>query len=188
MPSRTQIVCLHEGKQGRSIDSIFINALLKALDPAWIRPWKGSNVIRTIDCGGRAELLTRMPTELRGCLDAGGHTTLMVWADLDHDMEDAAKLKKEFWAAAKEAEISQNEFDQVVFAFAKDRLENWIEFLITGTTNEAKEGPRQKHGKTVADAAKRLAEMCKGSTAQPQLPPSLAWSCHNWRELVDRMR
>lgn len=33
MPSRTQIVCLHEGKKGRSIAPIFIRAILKALDP-----------------------------------------------------------------------------------------------------------------------------------------------------------
>ncbi len=188
MPSRTQIVCLHEGKQGRSIDPIFINALLKALDPHWIRPWKGSNVIRAIDCGGRVTLLARMPAELRECLAAGGHTTLMVWADLDHDMEDGDKLREKFWAAAEQVGITSQEFDQVVFAFAKDRLENWVEFLLTGSTNEAQEGPRQKHGKVVAKAAKSLAERCKSGVSQPQLPPSLAWSCSNWRRLVMRMQ
>src|SRR4051812_28115379 len=93
MPGRTQIVCLHEGNKGRSIDPIFIRAVLKALDPAWIRPWKGNNVIRAVDCGGRTELITRMPQELRACLAMGGDTTLMVWADLDHDMEDGDELK-----------------------------------------------------------------------------------------------
>ena len=53
MPSRTQIVCLHEGKKGRSIDPIFIRTLLKTLDLAWIRAWTGNNIIRPIDCGGR---------------------------------------------------------------------------------------------------------------------------------------
>lgn len=53
MASRTQIVCLHEGEKGRSIDPIFIRALLRALDPSWIRPWKGNNIVRTVDCGGR---------------------------------------------------------------------------------------------------------------------------------------
>ena len=33
MANRTQIVCLHEGIKGRSIDPVFINALIKALDP-----------------------------------------------------------------------------------------------------------------------------------------------------------
>src|SRR6266853_2521465 len=95
--SRTQIVCLHEGASGRSIDPIFIRTLLKALDPSWIRPWKGNNIIRTNACGGRNDLIARMPAELRSCLEMGGETTLMVWADLDHDMENGEQLKSRFW-------------------------------------------------------------------------------------------
>ena len=74
MPSRTQIVCLHEGKRD-SIDAIFIRSLLKALGPPWIRPWQGNNVIRTNPCGGRSELIAKMPTELRSCLEQGANTT-----------------------------------------------------------------------------------------------------------------
>ena len=118
----------------------------------------------------------------------GGRTTLMVWADLDHDMEDGDQLKKEFWLAAEQAGISKDQFDQVVFVFAKDRIENWIEFLLTGATDESKSGPRQKHDRLVADAARSLAERCQNGTAAPQLPPSLAWSCRNWGTLVKRMR
>ena len=40
MANRTQIVCLHEGEKGRSIDPVFINALLRDLEPSWIRPGK----------------------------------------------------------------------------------------------------------------------------------------------------
>src|SRR6266567_3194042 len=123
--SRTQIVCLHEGKKGRSIDPVFIRTLLKALDPAWIRPWQGNNVVRPVDCGGRTTLISKMPLELRSCLAMGGHTTLMVWADLDHDMEAGENLKKQFWVTAQEVGITREEFEQVVFVFAKDRLENW---------------------------------------------------------------
>ena len=188
MASRTQIVCLHEGKRGRSIDPIFIRVLLKALDPTWIRPWKGSNLIRAVDCGGRADLIAKMPRELRSCLEMGADTTLMVWADLDQDMADGAALRQEFWRTAQQAGIKREEFDQVVFAFAKDRLENWIEFLLTGTADESREGPRQKHDKSVAEAAKELARRCKGQAAGPANPPSLDWSCQNWRALVERMR
>ncbi len=188
MASRTQIVCLHEGKRGRSIDPVFIRTLLKALDPAWIRPWHGNNVIRPVDCGGRSDLIARTPGELRNCLTMGGHTTLMVWADLDHDMDDGENLKARFWATAQQAGIAREEFDQVVFVFAKDRLENWVEFLLTGTTDEAMEGPRQKHDRPVADAAKSLAKRCLSGAPAPSLPPSLAWSCQNWRSLVERMR
>lgn len=188
MPSRTQIVCLHEGKKGRSIDPIFIRALLRALDPAWIRPWTGSNIVRPIDCGGRSELTARMPGELRSCLAKGGDTTLMVWADLDDDMAEGDQLKKKFWAAAQRDGITEEQFDSVVFVFAKDRLENWIEFLLTGMTDESREGPRQKHDGLVAEAARRLADRCLGRAAGPQNPPSLVWSCQNWRTLVERMR
>jgi hypothetical protein len=188
VPSRTQVVCLHEGKKGHSIDPVFIRVLLKALDPAWLRPWKGNNVIRAIDCGGRADLISRMPTELRNCLEMGGDTTLMVWADLDHDMADGAALRQQFWTAGQQAGITQDEFAQVVFVFAKDRLENWVEFLLAGSTDESKEGPRLKHDKPVADAARELARRCKGQVVAPPNPPSLDWSCQNWRRLVERMR
>lgn len=104
MSSRTQIVCLHEGKRGHSIDPIFIHSLIKALNPAWIRPWKGSNIVRTRDCGGRTTLIDTMPGELKSCVSMGGDTTLMVWADLDHDMADGEKLKAEFWKAARKLE------------------------------------------------------------------------------------
>lgn len=188
MASRTQIVCLHEGKKGRSIDPVFIRALLKALNPAWIRPWKGNNIIRLMDCGGRSDLIARMPIALQQCLAMGADTTLMVWADLDHDMDDGEKLKEKFWTTAQQAGITREQFDQVVFAFAKDRLENWVEFLLTGTTDESREGPRQRHDRPVADAARRLAQRCKGQAARPPNPASLDWSCQNWRRIVERMR
>ena len=96
MASRTQIVCLHEGLRGRSIDPVFIRTLLKELDPAWIRPWKGSNIIRLVDCGGRSNLIAKMPDELQTCIAMGADTTLMVWADLDDDMDDGDQLRQKF--------------------------------------------------------------------------------------------
>jgi hypothetical protein len=192
VPSRTQIVCLHEGEQGRSIDPVFIRTLLKELDPAWIRPWKGSNIVRSIDCGGRSELIAKMPEELQACIEMGSDTTLMVWADLDDDMEDGDHLRRKFQEKARQNGIADADFNRVVFVFAKDRLENWIEFLITGSTDEDREGPRVKDGKRVAEAAKKLAQKCKGQLQgvqqEAKLPPSLEWSCQNWRGLVARMK
>ncbi|HQU19267.1 MAG TPA: hypothetical protein PLA92_09500 [Fimbriimonadaceae bacterium] len=186
MPSRTRIVCLHEGKKGRSIDPLFITKLLKTLDPTWIRPWDGSNVVRTVDCGGRSELIRRMPSELETCNAVGSDTTLMVWADLDHDAGTPDNLREKFWKEARSAGISKADFDKVVFVFAKDRLENWIEYLEAGKTDEAKEGTRVKKPKQASDAAKQLAKRCKGEKG-PNLPPSLEWSCQNWRALCQRM-
>jgi hypothetical protein len=173
--------------RGRSIDPVFINTLIKALNPAWVRK-EGANFVRTIPCGGRKSLISSMPKELRACLSMGADTTLMVWADLDHDMAEGNELKDAFWAEARKAGIGEDEFRQVVFAFAKDRLENWIEFLHTGNTDEAQEGPRVKKNKDVADAARELAARCRSSQKEPPLPASLAWSCVNWRALVERMR
>jgi hypothetical protein len=117
----------------------------------------------------------------------GGATTLIVSADLDHDMPDGDALTERFWQEAMRAGISREEFDRVVFVFAKDRLENWIEFLTTGVTDESKEGPRVKHNREVAEAAKRLADRCKSGSVRPLLPPSLIWSCENWKALTKRM-
>lgn len=188
MASRTQIVCLCEGEKGASIDEVFINRLLKSLDPAWLRPWGGSNTLRLVPCGGRKEVLERMPGELRNCLNAGGNTTLVVCADLDHDRANGDALKADFWKIAQSNGITEEEFDQVVFIFAKDRLENWIEFLLDGSTDESQEGERVKHNRAVAEAAKKLAEHCKNGRPIIGMPPSLQWSCINWRSLASRMR
>lgn len=112
----------------------------------------------------------------------------MVWADLDHDMASGNDLKDAFWQEAQSKGITKEQFDQVVFIFAKDRLENWVQYLNEGETDENVEGPRVKYYKTVADAAKRLATRCKQNQSEPPLPPSLEWSCINWRQLVERMK
>lgn len=188
MANRTQIVCLHEGRAGRSVDPVFINRLMRSLKPGWIRPWGGSNTVRLEACGGRKNLMEAVPKRLREILNAGGNTTLMVWADLDHDMADGEVLKTELWMQVQQHGISRPEFDQVVFVFAKDRIENWIEFLTSGRTDESQEAPRLRGDKQAADAARYLAELCARGAPIPNIPPSLAWSCRNWRALAERMR
>ena len=138
------MVCLCEGRKGASIDEVFIDKLIKCLDPNWLRPWGGSNTIRLVPCGGKKALIEKMPAELQGCLAAGADTTLMLWADLDHDRDNGDALKADFWKEAQRNGIGKDDFDRIVFIFAKDRLENWIEFLETGNTDESKEGPRVK--------------------------------------------
>lgn len=188
MASRTQIVCLHEGREGKSIDGVFINRLIRQLNPTWIRPFQGSNRLRLVSCGGRTSLIRKMPSELKACLTQGGKTTLMVWADLDDNMDDGEELKRAFWNEAQSQGIEEQQFSQVVFVFAKDRLENWIEYLIDGATDESVEGPRIKDNSKARKAAEKLANRCKHNQADPPLPPSLEWSCQNWRELAIRMR
>jgi hypothetical protein len=178
---------LCEGAKGASIDEVFINALLKALKPNWIRQ-QGSNIVRLMPCGGRKAVLERLPAELKSCIAAGSNTTLMVCADCDNDCPDGELLKANFWREAERSGISKTDFDLVVFVFAKDRLENWIEFLQTGKTDESVEGPRVKHNRAVADAAKKLAELCKGGRPIEGMPPSLQWSCKNWKALARRMK
>jgi hypothetical protein len=185
--SRTQIVCLCEGKKGQSIDEVFINRLMKSLQPDWLRPWPGSNVIRLVPCGRRKELVEKMPEELNDCLSAGGHTTLMVWADCD-DCDNSEALKAHFWNEARRQSINSEQFERVVFIFAKDRIENWIEFLNTGATDESREGPRVKYNREAADAAKKLASICKENKPVTNMPPSLQWSCKNWQALKKRMK
>ena len=188
MASRTRIVCLCEGKKGASIDPVFINRLMKSLRPSWLRPWSGNNVIRLVSCGGRKHVVKKLPAELAGCLDEGGDTTLMVWGDCDDNCDDGEALRELFWQEAKRQEITKEQFNRVVFIFAKDRIENWIEFLTTGITDESKEGPRVRHNREAADAAKKLASMCSENRAVDNMPPSLEWSCKNWQALVKRMK
>ena len=187
MASRTQIVCLCEGTKGGSIDEVFINKLIKTLNPGWLKI-SGNNKLRLVPCGGRKALIEKTPAELQSCLNAGADTTLMVWADCDDNCADGETLKAAFWQEATRQGITKEQFDRVVFVFPKDRLENWIEFLETGKTDEAKEGPRKKHNREVADAAKKLADHCTAGRPVDGMPPSLRWSCKNWRALVDRMK
>lgn len=193
MASKTQIECLCEGKKGdgsgnrTSNDLVFINALMKALRPPWVR-FEGSNVVRPQPCGNRAAVIKKMPDELKICLSRGGDTTLMVWADCDDNCADGDTLKAAFWDEATAQGITKEQFDQVVFIFAKGRLENWIEFLQTESTDESKEGPRVKNTRDVADAAKKLARLCAAGQQVAGMPLSLQWSCKNWRTLVERMK
>jgi hypothetical protein len=168
------------------MDPLFIRALIKKLDPAWIRPWPGNNVIRTVDCGGRTTLITSTAKELKAADEAGGNMTLMVWADVDDDMDSPEDLKNAFWAAARAAGITPDQFGRVVFALAKDRLENWVEFLTSGVTDESREGPRVKDIEAV-QAARKLADVCLQGAPIPNMPASLEWSCQNWRALKARM-
>jgi hypothetical protein len=185
--SRTQVVCLCEGEQGKSIDPVFINALMKALKPSWLRR-QGSNMVRLVPCGGRKDLIAKLPDELRHCLNAGADTTLMVWADCDDDCADCEVLKEKFRQETRQSGVSDDDFNQVVFICPKDRLENWIEYLTAGKTDESTEGPRVKHSRIVSEAAKTLGRLCKEGKPIDDLPPSLNWSCENWRVLNNRMK
>ncbi|MEX1039861.1 MAG: hypothetical protein WDZ51_04480 [Pirellulaceae bacterium] len=187
MASRTQIVCLCEGEKGASIDEVFINKLIKTIKPRWLRR-DGSNYVRMEPRGGRKYVIAEMPNQLRLCLNAGGDTTLMVWADCDDDCAGCEELKAKFWEEAQRQGITNEEFDRVVFVFAKDRLENWIQFLQTGTTDESNEGPRVKNNRAAADAAKKLAEICQAGGPVSGMPPSLQWSCKNWHGLVKKFK
>jgi hypothetical protein len=126
MSKRTQIVCIHEGRKGASIDPVFANTFLKEYAPEWIRPWK-TGLVRLVPYGGKSELRYAFPRELKNCDSAGGDATLIVLADID-DMKDADQLKQRYWETAKNAEISKETFDKAVFIFPKNRIENWIEF------------------------------------------------------------
>lgn len=185
MPKRTQIVCLHEGKQGRSIDGVFLNTAVKDLNPAWLRP-QTTGKVRFVPCDSRSALISRMPTELRTCLTMGGHTTLVVLADVDDDPSGPAALRELFWSRAESEGIERTQFDLAVFLCPRDRLENWIEFLNTGQTDEDREGPRIGKPADVTRAATKLAQIRSGRE-NVALPPSLEWSCSNWRALVERM-
>lgn len=187
MASRTQIVCLCEGEKGASIDGVFINKLIRTLKPAWLRP-TGTNYVRMEPRGNRKEVIAETPKQLKLCLDAGADTTLMVWADCDDDCADPEALKTLFWNESQRQGIAREQFERVVFIFAKDRIENWIEFLVTGYTDESKEGPRVKHNSKAAEAATKLAKMCREGAPVKNMPPSLQWSCKNWQTLCNRMK
>ncbi len=111
----------------------------------------------------------------------------MVWGDCDDNCADGDALRTTFWKEAQQQGITKENFDQVVFVYAKDRLENWIEFLQTGSTDESKEGPRVDT-RAAADAAKKLAEYCKAGKPINGMPSSLQWSCKNWRLRAERMK
>ncbi|MDR3336967.1 MAG: hypothetical protein LBT16_07155 [Treponema sp.] len=142
MAKRTQIVCIHEGKKGPSIDPVFASAFLKAYDPEWLRPWK-TGALRLNGHGGKSALREAFPQELRLCNGAGADTTLIVLAGID-DLVDGEQLKKKYWETAQKAGVSRELFEKAVFIFPKDRIENWVQFLLEGATDESREGPRVK--------------------------------------------
>jgi len=130
--------------------------------------------------------MARLPSEIKAAAKAGGNTTVMVWADVDDNMASPDALKASFWAECQRARITREQFEEVVFTLAEDRIENWIEFLNTGSTDESREGPRVKDSEAV-QAALNLAELCSKGAPVPNMPASLQWSCQNWRTLKQRM-
>ena len=188
MPKRTQIICIHEGKKGRSIDPVFANAFLKAYDPEWLRPFATGKAYFK-PCGGKSKLLQRFPQELKNCIAAGSDTTLIVLADLDEKLKSGDELKEKYREKARESGITGEMFEKAVFICPKDQIENWIEYLDTGSTDENAEGRRVKNFSDVKNKAKLLAEKCRRSHLPKEpFPPSLEWSCNNWRALTARMR
>ncbi len=179
---RAQLVCLREGKQ----DIVFVNAFIKAYDPSWLRPHKSGNVYFE-KCNGKTELLQKFPQVLLNCAKRGADTALIVLADVDDDCDSCEELKKKYIKAAKDYGIDDGLLKSVVFVFPKDRIENWIQFINDGVTDEAIEAPRVKNEVAVA-AARKLADMCKTNIDDGQFPTSLKWSCKNWRRFVGRMR
>ena len=45
-----------------------------------------------------------------------------------------------------------------------------------------------KHNRDAAEAAKKLASMCKEGKPVKNMPPSLQWSCKNWETLRIHMQ
>ena len=180
--NRTQVICIHEGKHN-SIDRIFANAFIRKLNPSWLRP---TETVYFVECGSRSNVISRFPIELKNCAKMGSNATLVVLADVDDDCKDADELKRKFWEFAKNADISIEMFEKAIFIFPKDRIENWIQFLSTGETDENKEAPRVT-GIEAKRAARKLAEMHESNKKPANLPPSLKWSCINWKKLTARM-
>ncbi len=187
MASRTQLICLCEGRKRKSIDEVFINRLVKSLQPGWLRPWPGNSAVRIVSCGNRDDVISELPKELKSCRSAGGDTTVMVWADCDDDCGSPDALVARFWSHAAQNGITKAEFDRVIFCLPKDRIENWVEFLNSGSTNESAEGPRARHNRDVADAARKLAALCKAGGSGERLPSSLQWACRNWHAGTGRL-
>jgi hypothetical protein len=188
MLKRTQIICMHEGRKGQSIDPVFANAFLKEYDPEWLRPF-ATGKARFIACGGKAELQQRFPQELKNCNSMGSDTTLIVFADLDK-LETGDQLKDLYWKTAEKSGITREIFEKAVFVCPKYRIENWVQYISIGNTDENMEGPRvENDNKKVRDMAQVLAKKCRQiQQTKVSLPPSLEWSCHNWRILVERMQ
>jgi len=191
MAKRTQIVCIHEGKKN-SVDLVFVNAFLKAYNPGWLRPYTIPPTTRIADfkpCGSKSELVQKFPQELKNCIRRGSDTTLIVLADIDDELENGEELKRKYWETAQNAGITQEMFEKAVFIFPKDRIENWIQYLSTGVTDENTEGPHVKDNREARDMAQHLANKClHPQQTRETFPPSLEWSCRNWKKLVERMR
>lgn len=185
MAKRTQIVCLHEGKNG-NVDQVFINRLLKKLDPSWLRPFK-TGVARFVCGGGRNEhgMYRKFIEELAHCDRQGGDTTLIVLSDVD-DLETPDKLKSIFDQRAAIENLG-SALSKVVYIFPQNRIENWFEYLLDGATDESKEGKR-RNTKDASNAADKLAKMCIENQRNSNIPLSLQWSCNQWRDLVNNMK
>ena len=189
MASRTQIVCMCEGQRGQSIDEVFINRLMKSLGPPWLRPWSGSNTIRLKPCGGRRALIEEMPKDSSGGASRpaatrpswSGPTVTMTVPTAKHSRPLSGKRQSD-------RELRTNNSTKWCSRLRKTAWKTGSNSCRKGNTDEAIEGPRVTNNRDVAEAAKKLAEMCKAGKLVQNLPPSLKWSCQNWNTLKGRMK
>lgn len=174
MGRRVQIVFLCEDSQHQSFGLAFLGELT------------GIRNIETVRAGSRANVINRFPKELKALRSRSG-SALVVMIDADKDsVSDVRQIIDQKLAQTGEPPVRVK--DLVFVASPKWRIENWIQYLREGHTDESKQGPRLDKENSCREDAKRLFESCIGNVALLQAPESLESACAEWKPFRNRIK
>lgn len=172
--ARVEIVFLHEDTQHQSFGTAFLNQI------------KTMRRIEPVRKGSRALLVQDFPRQVKAVRSRGGAAALVVLIDADRDSVDKVwnilndRLKQEGMSVISSSDL-------IFIASPKWRIENWIEYLRTGATNEELQGPRLEDEGSAREDAGSLYQMCVTRALPPNPPPSLKAACEQWLAFRDKL-
>jgi hypothetical protein len=168
MAKRVEIVFLHEDTQHQSFGTAFLNKITRV------------RRIEPVRMGRRSMLVNDFPRQLKAVRSRGGKAALVVLIDADHD--SVQEIREVLDRRLKEADMPTiSPEDPIFIAIPKWRIENWIEYLRTGDTDEAAQGARLIDEASARPLAAKLHETCLNGPPLASPPPSLEQACTEWQ-------
>ena len=107
-------------------------------------------------------------------------TALVVLIDADRDSVETIRRLLDDRLKQEQMNALSSE-DRVFIASPKWRIENWIEYLKTGKTDEKSQGPRLDDEGSARTLALDLHRKCLVKSPLLNVPPSLGKACEEWQ-------
>jgi hypothetical protein len=173
-----QVVILCEDQQQESFIRRFL--ILRKCDPHKFR------MIKPRPGRGSAEQFVReeFPRELRAYRSQRSRRSTCLVVGTDADKLAVEERVKSLAKACTEGGVPFRERDeQVCFMIPKRNIETWLAYLRGEAVDEQTVYPRYPCPSDCQQDVKRLDEICRQRKLKPDIPPSLARACEEFKYL-----